>query len=471
MQMENKLIRALNPIRSSTLLIFSLLAQTSFAQMDPSPVYNEQLRVLLDQQSPSQRNVSLDGGGWFNFGLFDYDDGPNQERTLRQSQLRGWFNVNKQDTHKVYVRGVFNYDDWNSNTNPLGRGDDANERLERAWYGLNVNRLLGWDIDGPVNLDVKAGRDFQTIGNAFTLSIPLDMLHVKADIYPWQITAFGGKTIFRSYNIDESPLLVNRQDRILWGTEIVYERFSEHRPFVYVLFNYDHTDPAAPSPFQSYKYDSRYLGIGSRGVIGSDDLRYAWELVGEWGKTYSTGVTSGRDHIEAYGFDLLLEYYLDHATRPKLMFEYLFGSGDSDRLGSPVATAGGNLNNTSDKAFNAFGFRDTGIALAPVVSNLHIFSGGVSLFPFDHSPQFKALEVGGKTFFYVKHRKDGAISDPSAANNEGWVGFEWDLFCNWRLSSDLAWTTRYGMFHPGSACDGTDKSPRHFIYSGMILSF
>jgi len=471
--MKNRFIRALTPFKFGVAIVILLVAQTSFAQLSPSRTYNEQLRVLLDKQSPTQRDVALDGGGWYSFGFFGYDDASagNKERTLRQSQLRGWVSVNKQDTHQIYVRGLYTYDDWNSNTNPLGRGDESDEMLERAWYGLNVNRFLGWDVDGPVALNFKAGRAFQTIGNSLTMSIPLDMLQLKADVYDWQATTFLGRTIFRSTNIDRSPVLDNRQDRILWGTEFAYDKLSEHRPYGYFLANWDHTDPKVPSSTQSYKYDSSYVGIGSRGILGSDDLRYGVELVGEWGRTYSNNTLSGRDNIEAYAFDLLLEYYLDHATQPKLMFEYMFGSGDPDRAGGSVSTVGGNTAGTTDRAFNAFGFRDTGIALSPAISNLHIYSGGASLFPFIDSLQFKELEAGGKVFFYSKHRDAGAISDTSATNNAGWVGVGWDLFCNWRMTSDLSGTLRYGMFHPGSAYDGGDKTPRDFLYSGLVVSF
>ena len=385
--------------------------------------------------------------------------------------MRGWVSANKQDTHEVYVRGLFNYDDWNSNTNPLGRGDESDEALERAWYGLNVNRFLGWDVDGPVALNFKAGRAFQTIGSSFTMAIPLDMIYLRADVYDWQVTSFVGKTILDSTNIDRSALLT-RQDRVLWGTEFAYEKFSDHRPYAYYLSNSDHTDPTVVSA-QGYEYDSRYVGIGSRGILGSDDLRYGVELVREWGRSYPSGTAAERENIRAYAFDLLLEYYFHHATRPKLMFEYMFGSGDPDRVPgtSSVATSGGNTAGSNDRAFNAFGYRDTGIALSPAISNLHIYSGGASLFPFIDSLQFKELEAGGKVFFYSKHRDGGAISDTSATNGAGWVGCEWDLFCNWRITSDVAGTLRYGMFHPGSAYDGGDKSPRDFLYSGLVVSF
>lgn len=445
------------------------MAQGVWAQALAPRVYDEQLRVLMDQQSPSQRQWSVDGGGWLSLGMLDYDDEPAAtQRTLLQSQLRGWSQVSIRDTHVFYVRGLLEYDDWQRNNSPPGPGDDSFERLERAWYGLNVGRLFGWDPSGPVNLGLKAGRDFQTIGNSLVLSLPLDMLSVQAAVDQWQVKTFAGTTLYRSLNMDPSPLVADHQDRVLWGAELVYEGSSDHRPFVYCLWNWDHTDPSAPSPGQSCQYDSRYLGVGSRGILISDQVRYAVELVVERGRTYSSGAVSGRDRIEAFAFDASLEYLVHHPTSPRLTVEYMFGSGDPDRTTSAVATVGGNTIHTPDYAFNALGWRDTGMASAMAISNLHILACGASLSPWD---RFKGLEIGGKVFVYAKDWRDGAIGDTLATRSERWVGCEWDLFCNWRLTSDLAWTIRYGMFHPGDAYDAGDDSSRDFLYTGLVLSF
>ena len=57
--------------------------------------------------------------------------------------------------------------------------------------------------------------------------------------------------------------------------------------------------------------------------------------------------------------------------------------GCRDRRLSTNSTIGGNLAGTPDNAFNAFGFRDTGLAFAPRVSNLHMFMVGASFFPLE----------------------------------------------------------------------------------------
>ena len=183
------------------------------------------------------------------------------------------------------------------------------------------------------------------------------------------------------------------------------------------------------------------------------------------------GVAAGRDHICAMAVDIMLEYLFRMPTRPKVMVEYLYGSGDSDYVSTATSTVGGNWPGTKDNNFSAFGFRDTGIAFAPQISNIHIYVLGASFFPLEHIELFKKMEIGSKVFFYHKARASGPIGDSSTDNRGKWLGWEWDIYCNWRVTSDLAWTIRYGAFQPGSAYDGQSQSCRQYLYTGITLSF
>ena len=62
-------------------------------------------------------------------------------------------------------------------------------------------------------------------------------------------------------------------------------------------------------------------------------------------------------------------------------------------------------------------------------------------------------------------------SDTTATEDSSCLGWEWDLFCNWRITSDLAWTLRYGAFMPSGAYDSGYDSCRQFLYTGVVLSF
>ncbi|MDY6913802.1 MAG: alginate export family protein [Planctomycetota bacterium] len=439
-------------------------------------VYSEQLRVKLDEQLPEAREMGFDAGGWFSFALFSYDDEPSRrDRTLRQYQIRTWASMNLRGVHRAYVRGLLNWDCWNSGDNPAGgRGDDFDGEIERAWYQFDLGRWLQHRTGQkpPVGFKFKIGRQFATIGTALTLSMPLDMIRFDVALRDWQFMAMLGQTIRDSNNVvDNSSRVAGHQDRCFFGFELVYTGFGQHRPFVYYLDNQDNTRPDPPDPTQGYEYTSRYVGIGSEGTVLLPDLRYRAEVVGESGKRYSDGIAAGRDHICAMAVDVMLEYLFRRPTRPKVMVEYLYGSGDSDHVSTATSTVGGNWPGTRDTNFNAFGFRDTGIAFAPRISNIHIYVLGTSFFPLEHIELFKKMEIGSKVFFYHKARASGPIGDSSTDNRGKWLGWEWDIYCNWRVTSDLAWTIRYGAFQPGSAYDGQGQSCRQYLYTGITLSF
>jgi len=453
--------------------VFVLWAATASAQEAGGvSIYEEQLRLRLDRQMPEAREVGVDFGGWFNFALFKYDDptGPRW-RTLRQYELRPWAHVNIRGVHQFYVRGLLGWDDWNSGDNPSVLHDDEDvQRVERAWYQFDLGQLM-FQQSGrypPVRMTVKAGRAYTRLGTALVLSEALDVVQFDVAAYEWDVKAFLGMTVRDRGNIDRSELVADDQERCLWGVEVAYNGFDRHRPFGYFMSNHDHTSPARPDPNQRYDYTSHYIGLGSTGTLLPPNLRYRVEVVGELGKTYSDGATAGQDDICAMAADVLLEYLFETYTHPQVSFEYLFGSGDSDRSRSAVATVGGNRPGTKDHAFNAFGFRDTGLVFSPEIANLHTWILGGSFFPLERHDLFERMEVGTKAFFHHK-ATDGAMSDTTATNASRWVGWEWDAYCNWRLTSDLTWTIRYGAFWPRAAFE--DRSCRQFLYTAVSYSF
>lgn len=436
-------------------------------------IYDEQLRVKLDQQATQARRIGVDAGGWLNVALFHYDDASARtERVLRQYQLRGWGSVNYKGIHRAYFRGLLGYDDWNSGLNPSEpHGDQfSGFETERAWYQFNLGRMLRDQTgeDSPIGFKVKVGREFVEIGTGFVMSMPLDMVRFDVSARNWRLMAMLGKTIHDSRNIDDSDAVSDHQRRCFWGGQLTYTGFDQHRPFAYFLENQDKTKPDPFDSSQAYDYSSRYVGIGSEGTIGLPNLRYRAEAVGEFGRTYSDGATVGRDRICAMATDALIEYLFDIPTKPRLNFEHIWASGDDDRQLSSSATVGGNLRDTTDHAFNAFGFRDTGLAFSPRISNLHMYALGASFNPLEQHRLFEKLEVGTKVFFYHKS-SSGPMSDTTVSNDTRWLGWEWDVYCNWRLTSDLTWTIRYGAFMPGGAFD--DNSCRQFLLTSINFSF
>lgn len=466
--------RALRRALAAAALLAGIAPPAGAQTADGRRIYEEQLRVRLDEQLAEAREIGVDAGGWFSFAFFHYDDAAaRRQRVLRQYELRGWGSANIQGVHKLYVRGLLGYDDWNAGTNPTERHGDqfSGFEIERAWYQFDLGRMLRNQSgqEPPMGFRVTVGRSFTEIGTGFVLSMPLDMIQFDASWRDWQLTALLGKTIHETRNIDDSAAVADHQRRCPWGAQVTYTGFDRHRPFAYYLDNHDQTRPEPYDPLQGYDYSSRYVGVGSRGSVLLPHLRYQVEAVGELGKTYSDGVAAGRDRICAMATDCQLEYFFQARTHPRVGLEHIWASGDDDRELSATATLGGNRPGTRDYAFNAFGYRDTGLAFAPRMSNLHVYALGASFFPLERHKLLDKMEVGSKVFFYHRSAGSGAVSDTTAGEDGRWLGWEWDVYCNWRVTSDLSWTVRYGAFMPGSAY--RDDSCRQFLMTAMTFSF
>ena len=436
-------------------------------------IYQEQLRVQWDRQTPEAQEAAFDVGGWFSFAMFKYDDASNlRVRNLRQYQIRAWASMNLHGVHKAYVRAMYGLDDWNDGDNPIdNRNDeDAGPAFERAWYLFDLGNFLRnrGRRDVPLDMQVKVGREYATIGTALVLSMPLDMIEWQMSIRDWDFLALLGMTREDTNNIDDSLPVDDHQQRCFWGAQVTYRGVDNHRPFVYWLSQDDHTNPDPKLSYQGFDYSSRYLGAGSTGSL-LPQLRYQFEIVGEFGHTFSAFQTSRRDRIRAMALDAGLTYLFDNiASEPRLGYEYLFGSGDDDRQLTSTSTIGGNRAGTEDNAFNAIGYRDTGLSFAPDVSNLNIHVLSASFIPLKNRRFFEQLELGAKVFFYHK-ATSGPISDASATEDSYWAGWEIDGYCNWRLTSDLTVSLRYGAFQPGSAF--ASQTTRHFLLTAMTLSF
>jgi hypothetical protein len=94
---------------------------------------------------------------------------------------------------------------------------------------------------------------------------------------------------------------------------------------------------------------------------------------------------------------------------------------------------------------------------------------GASIFPWPTSQRLRHLELGTDFYLYHKHHRSGAVSDPTANVQSGYLGWEMDYYANWQVSNDLFWTARLGVFFPGQAF--SDRTTRTFLLLGMTWSF
>ncbi len=447
--------------------------QATDAFLNQQRALEEQIRQQLDTELTLDQRAIFDFGGSYSFYTFLYDDGLNSSRTLRRHDGRLWARAAMdQGAHEAYARARMSFLDFNAGDSFDGNDNDwEGPQLERGWYQFRLrNAMQAYGRKQvPYDLRARVGRQYVEFGTGYALSLPLDALTLTGEYANFELTGLISNTVHSMNDVDLSRPGSHDTDRNFYGVQLRYLGLQQHKPFVYAVWNQDKNHESCPDLLQEYDYESHYVGFGSTGSIVSTDVQYSMEWVFEGGNSYGDRRFLHRDDIDAWGFDVMVEYLMPVATKPRFLAEYMFASGDPDRIGSPTDAVGGNRRDHDDTSFIDFGFRDTGLSFAPQRSNIHIWRAGASFFPFEKVEAIKDIELGTDWFLYWKNHKAGAVSDELADLPDGYLGWEMDWFLNWRLTSDLSWTVRYGAFFPGSAF--SDQTSRYFFLTGLTWSF
>ncbi len=438
----------------------------------------------------------LDYGALVNFGFLAVDDDDQSTRILRQYDNRVYGRLSIDGVHEFYGRLRFLYQDFNNNDSfRTGGGDRFDYPIgDRWWYKFDYRRAVE-AYDGRYsdwNFTVKAGRQYVEWATGLTLSEQLYAVTTKtelANVFEVE-TLFGMTPKSSVIDIDSSrPGYDTDTDRKFFGGKLTYLGFENHKPFVYALVQRDFNDDdfgvitiGATAFPTAFNYDSEYFAIGSTGKL-MPRLGYELEAVYQTGETNSNsfvlvagvptpiGLVLGdqtRDDIEAWAVRTELTYYFFDDAKSQIELETIFASGDDDRALDTSNTFGGNRPNTHDKAFNAFGFANTGLAFAAPVSNLAMVRLGGSTFPLRESDLFRDMQVGVDFFVYNK-LDSGAPIDEATSNNH-FLGVEADVYANWRVTSDFGVFVRYGVYFPGTAVSA-DNDERHYLYAGVAYAF
>ena len=437
-----------------------------------------QQQRLIDKQLDQQRQelapldtlLDWQWGGWLEYYIFHFNDGLQSQRVYQRPGMSLWTRLSiDRGGHEIFARMRLNFEYFNPGDEYDRQQDWVGPNLDRGWYQIDLGRALRLtEPDDPLQMRVRLGRQEVRLGTGYTLDMPLDAVKFDAKLYDLRVIGLFAHAISSYPNVDRSPSVDTHSARRFFGVQVNYEGFESHQLFGYALWNDDYTDERPTDLFQNYSYDTRYFGVGSRGSL-AHNLNYWTEWVYEGGHSYGDGDFRHRDTVDAWAWNIGLEYLWDCPMRPQVSCEYMFASGDRGRLLSPTNARGGNHGDNHDMSFVGFGYRDTGISAAPARSNIHIWRVGGGLAPLDKFEACRDLEIGTNWFLYHKHHRRGAISDSTAGQFEGYVGWEMDYFINWRFASDLSWTIRWGTFFPGDAYQ--DRSTRNFLFTGMTWSF
>jgi hypothetical protein len=453
-----------------------MLTGSVFAQAtDPTRVarYRDELDQIrrLEGQIPEGRAFTFDFGGWYRGSYTKFDDFM-QDREVSDHDVRLWGTFSLGTIHQFYARVRMTYVRWADGDDPDG-GDDhdfVGPNLEQGWWDFNVTQAAEkyFNQQWPVDLRIRAGRQYYEIGYGFVLANILDGVTVEIDHRYFNVQLFAAETFPSIENLDVTAPEFWHDDRSFVGVRASMKNvIPRHEPYVYWMIVNDRNSYNGGTPGQRYGYDPEYLGVGSRGEL-LPRLRYWAEYVFESGRTASAGAWP-RDDIDANALVAGLEFYLgDCPMRPRLEVEYGWGSGDPDSV-APHTAAFGNLPGTDHEGFLGYGYHDTGVAFAARLSNLRSIRATFSLRPLEAWESTKRLELGASYYWFRKDRTAGGITDFQANLPSKDLGEELDLFLNWRVTSDVLWTVRWGVFNPGGAY--TNRSDRDYLLTSLTYSF
>lgn len=424
--------------------------------------------TYLKQTGGGRRLESV--GGWFTYTGLDFSDDDRDSRTadvlrfLDIRDLRVWYQTQIGQKFGAYVRYRFQDFDFD-----VRQGFPAPDLRVLQRGDLDLGYI---DYRPDPTQRFRSGRQFLALGRGFALAEILDAVSYTRAREGLQLTTFYGTTPNRLLNIDTSIVGFNqgKTHRDFAALEAAYTHRSGNRYYAYHLGEVDDSQTlSATQALIDFHYNANYTGLGSSYRLTP---RVTLLTEGIWQGGRALTDTQRRVNIEASMVDLYALWSLKGTNDPLINAEYAFGSGDNMRQGV-VETFGGKQDATTDENFLYFGRIETGVALSPRLSNLHVARLGYQQRLRLYGPNTKPIDplVGVKFTEYWKEHIRGAISDPLATGDGRHVGDAFDAYVAWRALSDVAVNLQYGHFGPGKAYPATRRSASDRFIVSTTFSF
>lgn len=478
-------------LAAGTAVVGGLLAPTGRAQAQDeqrrierairSGIAPEEYRTRTDTSLQLLERTQLDVGGFVGWTGVWLNDSTQNSRRLSQPEVTLYARATLDGAHTFFGRSRFVYRDFSPGDSFDGRGDRWVEPFpDRYWYEFDLRRAAEAYAGEPTewNVNVRIGRQFVDWGAGLTLSETLYAVRPTLELgRRARIEGLAGITPDHTTDFDASRFTYDEKTRrAYFGLRAAITTRDADEWYVFVLdmrdyYNDNRTRTTPVLDGINFRYDATYVGLGSQGALGRD-WAYQAEVVWQTGQSQADPFRLGfsaqtTESINAWAGRAGVAYVFRDAHQSRATAEFLWFSGDVDRNIS-TDTVGGNLLNTTDRGFNSLGFAPLGLAFAPSMSNLMVLRTGLSTFPLADVETFRLLQVGVDAVLFSKFERRGPIDEPTSAKY--FLGTEFDLYANWRITSDLSLALRYGLFLPGAAIT-SGKNARHFFLVSFSLAF
>lgn len=416
-------------------------------------------------------------GAWVTDTFIDFSDDDRNSRardpltTLNIKDVRAWWSAQWGQKLSSYFRVKAQSFDFDTAPGVASPNFDILEKVD-----LDMGYV---EFRPDVKQSVRAGRQLVTVGRGFVLADILDGVGYDRRDGGLQTEIFWGTTPNRTLNIDTSITGFNQglTHRDFAYGQASYTHRAGNRYYAYHVSQVDRSgtsDTRATGGQGSvdFGYNSNYTGIGAN-VRVTPRVLVLTEFGLQGGSTLAVPV-GRRVDIDASFFEALGLWSLKGANNPLVQAEYAYGSGDPNR-NNVTDTFGGKQNGTSDGNFLYFGRIDTGLALSPRLSNLHMGRVGYQQRIRLNGRGNNATDplVGFKFTEYYKDHDGGAISDTLAnfRNGKKHVGRAGDIYVAWRVWNDTVLNLQYGHFAPGTAYPAGTRSETDRFLASTTLSF
>jgi len=454
-----------------------------------------QYRQDYFKETPISERMLLDAGGTFRYAYNMIQNSRSQSQYLTTPDMRLFLRAELDGGLRFFGRLRFLYNEWDTN----GTRYLAPDAKERGWQNPIGEIYWGeFDLGGfthasqtertNFNLVVKGGRNYIIWGQGLVLSNYMYAIKTELTLGDLGVEGMFAQTAGQdTVDWDTSrPGFDTDTSRIYSGMKVDWKGFSNHKPYVFALWQTDQNggqqNNLGTSTFPiptTFNYNSGYLGAGSVGSLGAN-LVYRGEFAYEFGSTLtdpldatSPSLTQPQQETEISAAAGIagLTYLMRDEGDTRLDCSVLAGSGDKYRLDSGT-TFGGIAPNHVDHSFNSLGYINTGFALGPDPANLLCPSLGFSTNLLPSVSWAKDLRLGVTSYLFTKIDNQAPINILTRPGGSNLIGGEIDTTLDWRITSDINFNIRYGIFMPNSSVFYDDQGDiRQFFYVGATYAF